>query len=156
MTVATVVATAPLYASDVASSIIRFNSDVSASTSLRVSSSVLRVAPATGLNGEAVVVGTIDYRAAARTRSGGEVVLTVEAQADVPLVGGPASGGEPAIDFAGVGDGARAGVLRQDGPQIAGRWVGSGVRTGQLVFTLRGGTSGPGMTVPLRFVISLP
>jgi len=146
----------PIHASDVASSIVRFQSDISSSTSLRVSSSVLRVGPRTSTGVEPVVVGTIDFTAAARTRSGGEVVLTVEAQSDLPTLAGPSAGGESAIEFEGFGDGARGGVLRDAVPQIAGRWVGSGVRTGQLVFTLRGATATAGATVPLRFVISLP
>jgi hypothetical protein len=143
-----------LRASDVASAIVRFQSEVSASTALRVSSSLLRIEPQPGV--EAVVVGTIDYRAAARTRSDGEVVLTVEAQGTLPTLQGSTTGTESAIDFEGVGDGARAGVLRNDAPQIAGRWIGSGVRTGQLVFTLRGAAAASVTTVPLRFVISLP
>ena len=146
----------PVCASDVASSFIRFHSDVSASTALRVSSSLLRVGPRTGTSADPVVIGTIDYRAAARTRSGGEVVLTVEAGADLPTLAGPSADGGSAIDFEGFGDGARGGVLRSDVPQIAGRWVGSGVRTGHLVFTLRGAAATAGATVPLRFVISLP
>ncbi len=145
----------PIHASDVTSAIVRFQSDVSASTALRVSSSALRVGPQTGSSAGPVVVGTIDYRAAARTRTDGEVVLTVEAQADLPTLAGP-SAGENAIEFEGFGDGARAGVLRSDVPQVAGRWVGSGVRTGQLVFTLRGTAATNGAIVPLRFVISLP
>jgi hypothetical protein len=146
----------PIQASDVASSTVTFNSDVSASTALRVSSSLLRIAPRSAADAESVVVGTIDYRAAARTRSGGEVVLTIEAQSTLPEVGGPSAGGESAIAFEGVGDGARGGVLRNDVPQIAGRWVGSGVRSGQLVFTMRGSAATSGVIVPLRFVISLP
>ncbi|MCX6546275.1 MAG: hypothetical protein NTV05_17925 [Acidobacteria bacterium] len=147
--------TCPIHASEGATTLVRFKSDVSASTSLRVSSSVLRIGPQTGSGADAVVIGTIDYRAAARTRSDGEVVLTVEAQADLTALPGPATG-ESVIEFEGVGFGARDGVLRPDVPEVAGRWVGSGVRTGQLIFTLRGSAAATGMAVPLRFVISLP
>ena len=146
----------PIYASDVASSVVRFQSEVAASTALRVSSSALRVGPQTGTRADSVWVGTIDYRAAARTRSDGEVVLTVEAQSDLLSPAGTSADGESPIEFEGLGDGARGGVLRNAVPQVAGRWVGSGVRTGQLVFRLRGTTATAGATVPLRFVISLP
>ena len=145
----------PTHASEVATTNVRFQSDVSASTSLRVSSSLLRVAAQPDTASGAVVIGTIEYRAAARTRRDGEVVLTVEAQSDPSALAGGASDGAIAIDFQGVGDGAHGGVLRSDAPQVAGRWVGSGVRTGQLVFTLRGAVGQPG-SVPLHFVLSLP
>jgi len=145
----------PMHASDVATTNVRFQSDISASTSLRVSSSLLRVAAQPDTGAGAVVIGTIDYRAAARTRRDGEVVLTVEAQSDPSALAGGAADADLAIDFQGVGDGARGGVLRSDAPQVAGRWVGSGVRTGQLVFTLRGAAAQPG-SIPLRFVLSLP
>jgi len=146
----------PIHASDVASSIIVFQANVSASTALRVSSSLLQVGPRTGASADPVVIGTIDYRAAVRTRSGGEVVLTVEAGVDLPTLAGSSAGGEATIDFEASGDGARGGVLRNAVPQVAGRWVGSGVRTGQMVFRLRGVTAIAGATVPVLFVISLP
>jgi len=146
----------PIGASDVASALVRFRSDVTASTALRVSSSVLRIDPQPGSTTGAILVGTVDYRAAARTRADGEVVLTVEAQSDVPALDGPGGGREAVIEFAGIGDGARGGVLRRAVPQVAGRWIGSGVRSGQLVFRLRGDAGAAGAVVPLRFVISLP
>ena len=42
-----------------------------------------------------------------------------------------------------------------DGPSTVGRWRGSGLRRGRLVFTLRDGTAGPS-SVPVRFVLSAP
>jgi len=141
---------------DSATALVLMHSDVTASTSLRVSGSVLRIEP--GINGATgpVVVGTIDYRAAARTRANGEVVLTVDTSADLDAVIGAAPGTDSGIAFAGSGDGALAGVLHRDAPQVAGRWVGSGVRAGQMVFTLNGAAAASGATVPLRFVLSLP
>ena len=41
-------------------------------------------------------------------------------------------------------------------PEVAGRWVGSGTRTGQLVFTVRGVGAIRGGAVPLRFVLTTP
>lgn len=145
-----------LQAMDVATSMVRFQSDVFASTSLRVSSSVLRLDARPDAGVGPVVVGAIDFRAAARTRRDGEVVLTVEAPRDLPTIGGPPASEDPAIGFEGIGEGAIGGVLRGDDPQVAGRWTGSGVRTGQLVFTLRGAAAAASGTVPLRFILSLP
>jgi hypothetical protein len=48
-----------------------------------------------------------------------------------------------------------AGTLAGAGAVVAGRWVGSGLRTGRLVFSLRAASGGT-YTLPLRFVLSAP
>jgi hypothetical protein len=126
---------------------------VGAATSLRVSSSVLRVDTA-GAAGT-LLIGTITFEAAARTRTDGEVVLTVEAlRAVETLSRGPAGEGA-VIDFAGDDAGVLAGTLSTT-PQTAGRWVGCGQHRGELVFTLRSAEGARSGTVPLRFVLSTP
>ena len=120
-------------------------------TSLRVSTELLRFdVNAAGQSTETIV----DFSAAARTHHGGEVVLTVELAGTLNGPGG-ASDAETSLTFAGLGNGLAKGPLDHSRPSIAGRWVGSGLRTGQLAFTLR--SSAPGSySVPVRFVLSAP
>jgi len=120
-------------------------------TSLRVSTELLRFdVKAAGQSTETIV----DFAAAARTHHGGEVVLTVELAG---TLNGPAGGShvETSLTFSGFGHGLAKGPVDQSAPSIAGRWIGSGLRTGQLAFTLR--SSAPGSySVPVRFVLSAP
>jgi hypothetical protein len=122
-------------------------------TSLRVSSSVLRI-NAQGASGD-VLIDTITFEAAARTRTGGEVVLTVEALRPIESLSSGPAGEAATIDFGGDDPGVLAGTLSTT-PQTAGRWVGSGQRRGSLVFTLRNADAARSGVVPLRFVISTP
>ncbi len=135
--------------------LVRFGTSVGATTSLRVSSSELRIEPSPAGSLGPHVVGTIEYVAAARTHNSGEVVLTVEALAGLDTLPGSGNLSETAIEFEGSASGAMAGVLSTS-PEVAARWVGSGIRSGRLTFTVRG--AGPQHTtaVPLRFVISTP
>jgi hypothetical protein len=126
---------------------------VGASTSLRVSSTVLRVE--TSGAGGALLVGAISFEAAARTRTDGEVVLTVEALRPVETLSRGPAGEGAVIDFGGVDAGVLAGTLSTT-PQAAGRWVGSGRYRGEIVFTLRSAEAARSGTVPLRFVLSTP
>ncbi len=125
-------------------------------TSLTTSSSVLEV-PQVALDASgSAVVGTIEFQAAARTRGDGEVVLTVEALRDIgSLTGGGPANAAVAIEFSGTDAGVVPGAL-SDTPQVAGRWVGPGLRRGQLTFTLRGTGRVSGGVIPLRFVLSAP
>jgi hypothetical protein len=96
----------------------------------------------------------VDFSAGARTPSGAEVVLSVE-----PLLGLQGPGGaadvEAELSFSGIGDGAASGVMDARRPAIAGKWVGSGLRTGRLVFALRASASGS-YSLPVRFVLTTP
>lgn len=132
---------------------IVINARVGAATSLRVSESVLRVSASSGRRFS--VVGMIDLEAAARTRTDGDVLLTVEALTSPDALAGGATGGHVEIDFAGAADGLESGTLSTT-PQIAGRWVGSGVRRGRLTFTLRSDGDVAGGVLPLRFVLTAP
>jgi hypothetical protein len=119
-------------------------------TSLVVSTRVLRFAVTDPAQ---PAVEVVDVQAAARTAAGAEIVLSVESLAAPHGPGGPAPGGGT-ISFEGRGDGLTAGSL---GPSstVAGRWTGSGKRSGQLVFALRSERSGT-YTIPVRFVLSAP
>jgi hypothetical protein len=123
----------------------------SSHSSLRVSSSLLSFDVA---DPRAEAQTSVEFSAAARTRLDGEVVLTVEAGGafDAPA-GASASALEVVYQQEGGGQG---GTLSGQGPGIAGRWVGSGVRQGRVVFTLRGASASGRYTMPVRFVLSLP
>ena len=116
-------------------------------TSLKVSSEVLQFTVPTG--GEAARVD-VNFSAAARTRSGGEVILLVEPLG--PIEDGSEGAGE--MTFVGEGQGASRGMLAVAGATPVARWTGSGLRTGRLTFTLR---AAAGLhTVPVRFVLTAP
>jgi hypothetical protein len=122
-----------------------------ARTSLKLSNQLLQF-EASGDGSDAIAV--VDFSAGARTRSGGEVVLTVEPVGGTSGPGGAADV-ETAVTFSGTGDGMLAGALRSLSPSVVGRWTGSGLRTGRVNFALRAAAAGT-YTVPVRFVLSTP
>lgn len=143
-------------AGDQAIVIARFHAAVGPSTSLRVSHQVLVVAPQPAGQDGPVSAGSIEFRAAARTSSNGEVLLTVEPLTPIgALSGGPSETGT-SVEFLGTGDGARSGVLSDGAPEAAARWVGSGLHSGRLTFTVRGLAARQGATIPLRFLLTAP
>jgi hypothetical protein len=122
-------------------------------------------------------MATLDFVAAARTASGGEVRLIAELGACGPGAGecasetrrgmgprahetdglsgaaGPA-GPEARIALEGGPDGTVAGELDPAGPALAARWTGSGRRTGRLMFSLR--ASSPGTyAIPVKLSVSV-
>jgi hypothetical protein len=142
-------------ASDQGIAVIRFGATIGGATSLQLSSSQLVIDPRREGQTGPVVIGSVEFLARARTHTGGEVVLSVEALQNPASLGGGASEGVTSIDFEGSGEGAVGGVLRAS-PETAGRWRGSGRRSGRLTFTLRGPGPSAGAVVPLRFVLSTP
>jgi hypothetical protein len=123
---------------------------VASRMSLKVSTQLLQFEVADG--GEAVAA--IDFSAGARTQTGGEVVLTVEPMRATEGPGGAADV-ETSVTFAGEGEGTRSGSLIANAPAVAGRWNGSGLRTGRMVFALRSAAPGS-YSLPVRFVLSTP
>ena len=123
----------------------------SARTSLKVSSQILRFEVS---DGGQPAVAVVDFSAAARTRQGGEVLLTVEGMASVDGPEGWSDVGT-SLTFSGEGDGVGSGELCASAPSIAGRWIGSGLRTGRLTFALRSAVAGT-YSLPVRFVLSAP
>jgi hypothetical protein len=119
-------------------------------TSLTVSTQFLQFQV---VNPELPATASVDFSAAARTFAGGEVVLSVE-----PIcVEGPggSTDAKSALTFTGEGEGTLDGVARPAAPTVAGRWVGSGARSGRLLFSLHAAASGT-YAVPVRFVLSAP
>ena len=106
------------------------------------------------VNPDEPVTAIVDFSAAARTFAGGEVVLSVEPTRSLDGPGGAADI-ESGLTFTGEGEGTLGGVVRGDAPAVAGRWIGSGTRTGRLLFTLRAAAPG-NYSVPVRFVLSAP
>jgi hypothetical protein len=68
---------------------------------------------------------------------------------------GGAADVETSLQFSGEGSGTLAGPVAARGMTTAGRWIGSGLRTGRLIFQLRASAAGT-YAVPLRFVLSAP
>jgi hypothetical protein len=123
----------------------------SSRTSLKVSARVLQFAVAEpGQVAQAVV----EFSAGARTGTGSEVVLSVDASRTIDGPGGAADV-DTALSFTGEGAGTLGGDVSTRSPTVAGRWSGSGLRSGRLVFSLRAGAAGT-YVLPVRFVLSAP
>jgi len=138
-------------AEETARATVNVTAVVTARTSLKVSSQILQfdVARADG-----VATAAVDFTAGARLPSGSEIVLTVEPLRGVDGPGGAADI-ETSLSFAGEGQGLLAGQIRAAQMAIVGRWQGSGVRDGRVIFTLRASTAGT-YSVPVRFILSTP
>ena len=135
---------------DTASRAVTVSATFSSRTSLKVSADLLRFEVASGQTATA----SVEFSAGTRTQSGAQVVLSVE---PIRGVEGPGGAGdvETSVSFSGQGEGTLGGLLRGTGPTVAGRWIGSGMRHGRLVFALQADASGT-YTVPVRFVLSAP
>ena len=133
-------------AAETTSSRITITAQVYSRTALRVSTDELHFDAGEPNAGP---VASVEFDARARIPSGTDIVLTVQ-PIDAPSVRirrpshSPASarGHAPAHSATAV-------------PATAGRWTGSGRRSGRLLFTLC--NARPGVyTVPVRFVLSAP
>jgi len=138
---------APAASAETASGMVVVTVLFSSRTSLTVSSELLRFDVAAA--GE-TATAAVDFTAGARTVAGSEVLLSVE-----PAVGLHGASPGPRVSFAGVGAGTLAGSLGPTGPTVAGRWAGSGLRTGRLVFSVSPPASGS-YALPIRFVLTAP
>ena len=130
---------------------VRVSAHIATRTSLQVSTDTLEFDLA---EGAADAVAVVTYRAGARTRDGGEVLLTVEPAGGVVGPGGAADA-ETHLSIAAAGGDVLAGGALGGAPRVAGRWSGSGLRSGAIVFRLQGGAAGR-YSVPVRFVLSAP
>ncbi len=142
---------APAGATGPASGVVVVSAQFGSRTSLRVSTELLQfdvIAPGQP------ATAAVTFSAGARTRSGADVVLSVEPVRAVDGPGGAADV-ESSLAFEGEGEGTLSGVIAGSAPSVAARWSGSGMRTGRLVFSLRSRAPGS-YTVPVRFVLSTP
>jgi hypothetical protein len=144
-------AASPVSAAETATASAVVSAQFSSRTSLKVSTDLLHFEVAEP--GQRATA-TVDFAAGARTQAGAEVLLSIEQLHAVQGPGG-ASDLESSVSFAGEGAGTLAGALIAAGPAVAGRWIGSGLRQGRLVFALRAGASGNYM-LPVRFILSAP
>ncbi len=132
-----------------ASGTVAVHAQFDSHTSLRLSSSELRfevVDPATP------ATATVDFTAAARTSRGGEVSLSVKRVGAVRRPESSRFAGDLTVDYA--GENGAAGTLSEPGPQVVGRWIGSGVREGRISFTLRGAPEPGVYSVSVKFDLS--
>lgn len=151
LTVAALAAPSFAAASDTATGVVVVSANFGSRTSLKVSTELLQfdvTAP-----GQPASVA-VTFSAGARTPAGADVVLSVEASRAIDGPGGAADV-ETALSFSGEGDGTLGGPVHGHTSTVAGRWTGSGRRTGRLVFTLRAGAMGV-YSVPVHFVLSTP
>jgi hypothetical protein len=138
-------------AADQATASVVVMAQFSSRTSLKVSARLLQFDVASPSQAASAAV---EFSAGARTDSGAEVMLSVEPERAVDGPGGAADV-ETSLTFTGEGQGTLAGSIASHGPTIAGRWSGSGIRTGRLIFSLRAATAGS-YTLPVRFILSTP
>jgi hypothetical protein len=136
--------------SDTATATIVVSAQFKPRTSLHVSTELLQFDLHSPSEPDIVAV---DFAAAARTHSGAEVLLSIESLR-APEGPGGAADVESEVTFAGDGNGIAGGTLSTR-PAVAGRWAGSGRRTGRIFFTMRAAASGA-YRVPVRFVLSAP
>ncbi len=151
LAVAALVVPASAGASGATSGVVVVSAQFGSRTSLRVSTELLQfdvVAPGQP------ATAAITFSAGARTRSGADVVLSVESVRATDGPGGAADV-ESSLAFEGEGEGTTSGVIAGPAPTVAARWSGSGLRTGRLVFSLRSRAPGS-YTVPVRLVLSTP
>jgi hypothetical protein len=134
---------------EVASRNVTVNVSLATRTSLKVSSQVLQF-DVTQPGGAATAA--LDFTAGARMPAGCDVVLTIE-----PLRAVVCSGGAAVADlsFIGEGPGMLTGSMAADRSTIVGRWQGSGLREGRVVFKLRASAAGS-YTLPVRVVLITP
>ena len=151
MAASLLLAASPVSAAETATASVVVSAKFASRTSLKVSTNLLRFELA-GPGQPATA--TVDFAAGARTLAGAEVLLSIEQLRSVEGPGG-ASDLDSSVSFAGEGAGTLAGALIATGPAVAGRWIGSGLRQGRLVFALRAGASG-NYIVPVRFILSAP
>jgi len=138
-------------AEDIAAKNVTINVNLATRTSLKVSSRVLRFDVT---EPGSIATAAIEFSAGARMPAGSDIVLTVEPERGLDGPGGAADV-ETDLRFAGEGQGLLAGSVAPGQSTVVGRWQGSGLRAGRLVFTLRANASGV-YSLPLRVVLSMP
>jgi hypothetical protein len=147
----TVLLVAATASAETASASLVVAAHLNSRTSLHVSDDLLRF-DVTAVDQPATA--SVDFSAAARTAAGAQVVLSVEPVQEMQGPSGPSEFGA-SLTFSGIGEGTLAGTVAPSSLTPAGRWTGSGLRHGRLVFALRASISGS-YSIPVRFVLSAP
>ncbi len=119
-------------------------------TSLNVSTSQLRFEIG---DAKDTPRAAIEFAAAARTYQGGEVLLTVD---PIRTIHSPQGGPSANLGIGYEGEGGISGTLSEAGPHVVGRWVGSGMRPGRVLFALHGADAPGVYLLSLKFVLSAP
>ena len=138
-------------AEDIASKSVTVNVNLAMRTSLKVSSRVLQF-DVRQPGGSATA--SLDFTAGSRMPEGSDIVLTVEPLRAIDGAGGAADV-ESDLSFAGEGQGLLAGSIGSAQSAVVGRWQGSGLREGRVIFTLRASAAG-NYSLPVRVVLSTP
>lgn len=141
----------PAAAEDVRSKTVIVNVSLATRMSLTVSSRLLQFDVAQPGD---VATAALDFTAGARTPAGSDVVLTIEPER---ALGGPGGAADVESDlrFTGEGQGMLAGSIAHGYSTVVGRWQGSGLRQGRVLFTLRASAAGS-YSLPVRVVLSTP
>ena len=138
-------------AEDVKSANVSVNVTLATRTSLKVSSRLLHF-DVTRPGG--IATAALEFTAGARMPAGSDIVLSVEPLHAIEGPGGAADV-DTDLSFTGEGLGLLAGSVVAARSTIVGRWQGSGLRQGRVVFSLRASTAGT-YSLPLRVVLSTP
>ena len=138
-------------AEEVATARVSVNMNVATRTSLKVSSRVLQFDVTRP--GE-IATAALEFTAGARTPARSDVVLTIEPERGLAGPGGAADA-DADLSFTGEGDGMLAGSVAIAQSTVAGRWQGSGLREGRIIFKLRANAAGS-YSLPVRVVLSTP
>lgn len=141
----------PVNAAESVRASVAVRTNVSSRTSLNVSEDVLRFEVA---GPEQPALASLDFVAGARTYTGGEVMLSIEPVSPADLEGADGLSGVR-LTFAGDGPGVGSGALTSSESSVAGRWSGSGLRHGRLVFALHGAPPGV-YTMRVRLALTTP
>lgn len=136
-------------AQEAASRSVMVNVNLATRTSLKVSSRLLQFEVTQP--GDAATAA-IDFTAGARMPAGCDVVLTVE---PLNALDGSGETRDAELSFVGEGPGMLAGSLTASRSTVVGRWQGSGLREGRVIFRLRASAAGR-YSLPVRVVLSTP
>ena len=129
---------------------VKVTAQLSSRTSLRVSNDLLQFEVVYPTQPVIVSVG---FAAGARTFPDGAVLLSFEMVEDIRELDG-LHHGDATLTLMNE-DGGTLAEVKAGVPTTIRRWVGSGLRTGQLVFALRAETAGRYM-VPIRVTLTAP
>lgn len=137
----------PLRAQAVGAATLVLRTSLAPRTALHVSTTRLRFDVAADGHG---AIATVDYRAAARTEAGQNVLLTIEPDGDLEAADGS---GTPGLAVRCGGQASYLELTRGQ-PLVIGRWIGSGLWQGVVTCHLEGAAAPGSYFLPIAFAIS--